>query len=91
MVFRRFGSSNSQSPLLASIPRLRNQLVARREALAAQERRLAKEIDKLRSQQDDLSNQLMQPNPSYRQYDGSRAGAAADESVGIREVRDRGG
>jgi hypothetical protein len=37
--------------------------LARREALAAEETRLAKRIDQLRNEQDDLSNALRQPNP----------------------------
>jgi hypothetical protein len=49
---------------MANLPRLRNKLVAEREQLAARERQLGKEIDKLRSEQDDLSNRLHAPNPS---------------------------
>jgi hypothetical protein len=82
MAFRRFQSIGSPSSLLASLPRLRNQLVAERERLAAEERRLAKQIDNLRSRQDDLSNRLHQPqNPSLREVRDMMTEEAAQRPI----------
>jgi hypothetical protein len=52
-------------PLLAALPRAtdRNSTLARREARAAEEARLARRIDQLRNEIDTLSNTLLQPNP----------------------------
>jgi hypothetical protein len=51
-------------PLLAT-PRVptRNDMIARREALAAEERRVLARVEQLRSQMDDLSNALDRPSP----------------------------
>jgi hypothetical protein len=83
MAFGRFRSSfGSRPPILAaSRPLSRNDLVAERERLHAQEQRLARQIDLLRSRQDDLSNQLMRPNPTL-----AEVGAMMDREVAQRPL-----
>jgi hypothetical protein len=71
MTFRRFRSIGSPPRLLAGLPRAmdRNSILAKREQLAARERSLAQEIERLRAQQDDLSNALHQPAPESGRVD----------------------
>jgi hypothetical protein len=59
MAFRRtlYGSP---PPLLAALPRLRNDLLASRARLACEEAKAVERVDQLRSIMDDMSNELAQ-------------------------------